>query len=56
MLRREARGLRHAVLHRDGDRFGPPGDAELGEQVGEMGLDGARTDEERLGDLGIGKT
>ena len=40
--------------HRDGGGLGAGIDAELGEEVGDVGLHGAGADEERFGDLPVG--
>src|SRR5262245_32886347 len=45
--------LGQAVAGRDGDRLAAAGDAELAEEVGDVGLDGAGTEEEPLGDLRV---
>ncbi len=39
-----------------GGQFGPVGDAELGEDVAEVGLDRRAAHEEGFGDLGVGAT
>ena len=37
----------------EGGGFGPVADAELGDQVGDVGLDGAGADEEGFGDFAV---
>src|SRR5215218_2106229 len=46
--------LHDAVLERDGDGAGAVGDAELGEDPLQVGLDRLRRDVERLGHLPVG--
>ncbi|HEU5431769.1 MAG TPA: hypothetical protein VFU81_08905, partial [Thermomicrobiales bacterium] len=43
------------VGHGIGDRLGAAGDVELPIEIGQMRLDCARTDEQRVGDFGVGQ-
>ena len=52
-LRRTESRSDDPATDRDGRRLGASIDAELGEEVGDVGLHGAGADEQRLGDLPI---
>ena len=49
-----SRGSGEAPAHGHGSGLGSGSHAELGEEVGHVGLDGANPDEERPGDLAVG--
>ena len=51
-----ATGLDQAVVERENDGGGPVAEVELGEDVADVGLDGALAEYEVAGDLGVAQT